>query len=181
MILYELRCSGDHAFEAWFKSSAAYDEQAGAGAVICPVCGDNAVRKAPMAPRIAKGRGASRDGRRVPDAGESRDAADAPAQAPEGAGDAPAAAPGADAGAAAGRYAHARSAGMRQALAELRRRVEETCDYVGPRFAEEARRIHSGEADERNIYGEATDAEAEALADEGIEIGKIPWLPRTDS
>ena len=153
MILYELRCSGDHAFEAWFRDSTAYDEQAGAGAIACPVCGDAAVRKAPMAPRIAKGRG---------DAG----------------GDA--GGPGGDAGATR-KYAHAQSPGMRKALAEMRREVEENCDYVGEEFAEEARKIHYGEAGERNIYGEATDDEAQELTDEGIKVGKIPWLPRTDS
>lgn len=166
MILYRLRCSGDHVFEAWFKDSATYDEQAASGAVACPDCGDTAVAKAPMAPRIAKGRGA-------PAHAAPREAGGDEANA--GAGAAP------NAGRPARTYAHARSAEMRRALAELRRKVEETCDYVGPEFAEEARKIHYGEADGRNIYGEATDDEAAELVDEGIRVGKIPWLQRTDS
>ena len=48
---------------------------------------------------------------------------------------------------------------MRKALTEMRRQIENHCDYVGPRFAEEARRIHYGETDPRGIYGEATDNE----------------------
>ena len=146
MIVYELRCSGDHAFEAWFRDSTAFDEQAAEGAIVCPDCGDTAVRKAPMAPRIAKGRGKA--------GGE---------------------------GGATRTYAHAKSAETRRALAELRRQVEESCDYVGDAFAEEARKIHYGETDGHNIYGEATDDEARELTDEGIRVGKIPWLPRTDS
>jgi len=70
--------------------------------------------------------------------------------------------------------------GMMQALRELRRHVEANCDYVGERFAEEARRIHYGESDRRNIYGEASDEEARALDDEGIEFKRIPWVPRHD-
>lgn len=66
-------------------------------------------------------------------------------------------------------------------LAEVRRKVEETCDYVGPRFAEEARRIHYGEATARNIYGETSSDEAEQLRDEGVDFHRIPWLPSTDS
>jgi hypothetical protein len=70
---------------------------------------------------------------------------------------------------------------VRAALTKLRQEVETHCDYVGNEFAEEARRIHHGEAAPRGIYGESTADEAEALADEGIDIARIPWVPRTDS
>lgn len=69
---------------------------------------------------------------------------------------------------------------MMQALRELRRHVEANCDYVGDQFPAEARRIHYGESDRRNIYGEATEEEARALDDEGIEFRRIPWVPRHD-
>src|SRR5437660_11563040 len=69
---------------------------------------------------------------------------------------------------------------MRAALVELRRQVEANCDYVGERFAGEARRIHYGEADPHAIYGEASTEESRALADEGIEFGRIPWI-QTDA
>jgi hypothetical protein len=65
-------------------------------------------------------------------------------------------------------------------LQRMRAEVEKNCDYVGPAFAEEARRIHRGESDKRGIYGETTGDEAEALASEGIEVSSIPWVPRAD-
>ena len=70
---------------------------------------------------------------------------------------------------------------LRAALFELRRQVEANCDYVGNRFAEEARRIHYGEVDARGIYGEASEAESRELADEGISIRRIPWIAPSDS
>jgi hypothetical protein len=70
---------------------------------------------------------------------------------------------------------------MRAALIELRRQVETNCDYVGERFAEEARKIHYREVDPHGIYGEATAEESQELADEGIECGRIPWVPTTDA
>ena len=72
-------------------------------------------------------------------------------------------------------------ADMKRELQELRAKVESNCDYVGPKFAEEARRIHHGEVAHRDIYGEATDEEAKELTDEGVEFARIPWLPRHDS
>lgn len=74
-----------------------------------------------------------------------------------------------------------RAARMVRALREVRDHVEKTFDHVGPRFAEEARKIHYGEVEKRNIYGDATPEESRSLEDEGIEVGRIPWLPRHDS
>ena len=65
---------------------------------------------------------------------------------------------------------------MRQALGELKKSVEENCDYVGERFPEEARKIHYGETQARAIYGEATADEAKELAEEGVGFQAIPWL-----
>jgi hypothetical protein len=70
---------------------------------------------------------------------------------------------------------------VRALLHRIRDEVERNADYVGPEFVDEARRIHNGESDARAIYGEASEADAEALADDGIEIARIPWLPRADS
>jgi hypothetical protein len=61
MILFELRCSNDHQFEAWFRDGATYDAQVNAGEIACPVCGDCKVEKAIMAPRLAKRTGAALD------------------------------------------------------------------------------------------------------------------------
>jgi len=70
---------------------------------------------------------------------------------------------------------------LRHRVETLRAHVEKTCDYVGPAFAEEARKIHYGESARRDIYGETSDAEAHALAEEGIAFARIPWPRRTDS
>ena len=70
---------------------------------------------------------------------------------------------------------------MRQMLVQLRQQVEQNCDYVGPQFAEEARKIHYGEVDPRAIYGEASDTESQELADEGIKFGRIPWVASSDA
>lgn len=60
MIVFDLKCGGGHVFEAWFGSSAAYEEQRAQGLVQCPVCGDGEVAKAVMAPNVgAKGNQAS--------------------------------------------------------------------------------------------------------------------------
>jgi hypothetical protein len=70
---------------------------------------------------------------------------------------------------------------IRKQLMELRSKIEANCDYVGDKFAEEARRIHYGETERRDIYGEASDDEAKELHDEGVEFARVPWLPRQDS
>jgi hypothetical protein len=63
------------------------------------------------------------------------------------------------------------------ALVELSRKMRENADYVGDKFAEEARKIHFGEADPRGIYGEATSDEAQALIEDGVEFLPLPALP----
>ena len=136
MILFALRCSAGHEFEAWFRDGDGFTAQQEAGEISCPQCGETQVEKALMAPNI----------------GRSRDKA--PALSP---------------------------AQMRAALVELRRQVETNCDYVGERFAEEARRIHYREVDPHGIYGEATSEESRELAEEGISFGRIPWIPTTDA
>ena len=67
---------------------------------------------------------------------------------------------------------------VKKALLEVRKAVEETSDYVGPEFAEEARKMHYGETEQRNIYGEASDDEAKDLADEGVPVSRIPWVEK---
>jgi hypothetical protein len=75
----------------------------------------------------------------------------------------------------------AMSAKLQKELGELRAKVEANCDYVGEKFAEEARKIHYGETDPRSIYGETSKEEAHELVEEGVEFARIPWLPRHDS
>ncbi len=77
--------------------------------------------------------------------------------------------------------AHVQATELRKAVENLQKEVAENCDYVGDKFADEARKIHYKEADARNIYGETSDDEAQSLEEEGIEFARIPWLPRTNS
>jgi len=70
-----------------------------------------------------------------------------------------------------------RLAQLMQMVREMRKHVEENAEYVGDRFAEEARKIHYEEADLRGIYGEASPDEAKALIEEGIAVHPIPRLP----
>ena len=70
-----------------------------------------------------------------------------------------------------------RAAALAEMLRQMRRHVEENAENVGPRFPEEARKIHYGETDARGIYGQASRDEVEALLDEGIEVHALPVLP----
>ncbi len=62
------------------------------------------------------------------------------------------------------------------AIAQIRKQVEENCEHVGTKFAEEARKIHYGETEKRGIYGEASLKETAELIDEGIDVQALPWL-----
>ncbi|MQX36540.1 DUF1178 family protein [Roseospira navarrensis] len=175
MILYALRCDGGHTFEAWFRDAAAYDRQAEAGAVTCPVCESRGVEKAIMAPRLARHHGA----RSEPSASPPVPDASGPAES------LPAGSDSADAGPEQAPVPLTGSPGDGSEpaadLRALRAFVERTCDDVGDRFAEEARRIHYGETDPRAIRGEATADEAESLRDEGIAFASLPWSRRTNA
>ena len=136
MIQYSLHCAKGHQYDAWFKSAAAYDEQAARGIVTCAVCGDAEVSKAPMAPAVAR-----TDGERI-----------------------------------ALSSAHPDAQKFREMLREYRAKVTSQADYVGDKFAEEARKIHFEEVEARGIYGEATRDEVVALVEEGIDFLPLPDL-----
>jgi hypothetical protein len=74
----------------------------------------------------------------------------------------------------AGKSAPAEMRKMTQFMTGLRKYVTENAEYVGPRFAEEARKIHYGETDDRHIYGEATLKEAKELTEEGVDVAPLP-------
>lgn len=78
------------------------------------------------------------------------------------------------------KIALAMSAQQREALAQLKalsEKIRENADYVGDKFADEARKIHFGETDARGIYGEATLDEAKSLAEDGVDFMPIPVFP----
>jgi len=70
---------------------------------------------------------------------------------------------------------------VKEFVLNLRKKVEETSEYVGERFPTEARAIHYGDAEERQIYGEATLKDAHDLIEEGIPVAPLPSVPRADS
>jgi hypothetical protein len=156
MIRYALACDNGHEFESWFPSSASYDTQAARGLVECPFCGSAKVGKQLMAPSL---------GRAV-----SAGPAEAPAPEPT-AGEPPPAPPQPVALLSEPEQA------MRAMLRAVREHVTKTADYVGPSFADEARKMHYGETPHRSIYGEANAVETRALLDEGIEIHPLPMAP----
>ena len=173
MIHYQLRCSHEHQFDGWFKDSAGFDQQAASGLVGCPECGDTKIERALMTPAVP------RKGRRPTAPAEAAPAETSPAKAPS-ASTGPAAPPGTAIATRPGPGAAPVPAQLVAMLQRMRAEVEKNCDYVGEQFADEARKIHQGESDRRAIYGEATEEQAEALAEEGIDVSRIPWVPRAD-
>lgn len=166
MIHYQLQCDRGHGFDGWFKDSNSFEQQAELGLIACPNCNSLAVTRALMAPALAR---SARHG-------QEPAVSPAPQPAPENPATPPASAP--PQSAVAGLAIPDQ---LRALLQRARAEVEKNCDYVGPDFAEEARRIHYGEAQARGIYGETTPSEAEALSEEGVAFGVLPWLQRSDS
>jgi hypothetical protein len=156
MIVFDLRCAQAHVFEAWFGSSVDYDEQRERGLVACPLCGDTAVEKAVMAPAVAP-KGNQRRAPALPEPAPTAPSSPLAAHPPEVV------------------------KAMLAALAEVQAKVEANCDYVGDRFADEARAIHHGETESRGIYGEATPEQAAALRDEGIDVAPLPFRPKRNA
>lgn len=148
MIQYSLKCTNRHQFDSWFQNAAAFDKLRQAGMVTCAVCGSCDVEKAIMAPRVRPSRSAAT----TPQLAEK---APAPAETPLSAPASPA----------------------EQALAELKKQVEENSDYVGKKFAEEARAIQTGDAPDRAIYGEANAEEAKSLIEDGVPVVPLPFRP----
>ncbi len=167
MIHYQLRCNAEHAFDGWFKDSTSFERQAKRGLLECPFCGSADVERALMAPALRRGGSASE--------------ITLPAEIPAGVIEhspppVPAPPPALPMAIEGGKMPDQ----VRAALQRLRAEVEKTCDYVGSAFADEARKIHHGESDRRGIYGETTQEQAETLAEEGIEVARVPWISRAD-
>ena len=156
MIRYTLACERQHSFESWFQNSAAYDKQAKRGLVTCPMCDSSQSRKGDHGAAAGAHRCAGAAATGADPAG--RDRAGAPAKTPVA-------------------IMSSQERELRQKLKELRDHVTKNANYVGPKFPEEARKIHYGETEHRSIYGEASPDEAKALHEEGIEFHPLPILP----
>ncbi len=73
---------------------------------------------------------------------------------------------------------HEPASDVEKAMIELRKKVEETSDYVGDSFAQEARAMHLGEKPERSIYGEARLDQAKELIEDGVPLMPLPFKPK---
>ena len=173
MIKYKLICDLAHEFEGWFQTGAAFDVQNEAGLVTCPVCDSVKVRRALMTPNLASPKSRRDDVSRLP--------------ATENANQAGTIGPFAHAASAQTESAHFAAlkpdpsqAALGEAIAHLRqiqRKIKSECRDVGIDFATEVRKMHYGDSEPENIYGHSSAEERESLADEGIDIVTLPWLP----
>jgi len=148
VIVYNLHCGKGHSFEGWFSNIAAFDLQQAEGKLLCPLCDSRSVAKAPMAPALSAKIGENKRAARI-----SVETKPAPVPVVNGTDE---------------------LRKMRQFMTGLRKYVEQNAEYVGPKFPEEARKIHYGEREERHIYGEASLDEAADLVEEGIDVTPLP-------
>lgn len=157
MIVFDLECrSGGHRFEGWFGSSDDFAQQQTRGLVTCPVCGGSDVGKAVMAPNLGrKGNQLS-----VSSPRPSKEPASGPVTN-------------------SGPVIPPEAIAMFRAIAEAQTEALKSSRWVGDTFAETARAIHYGEQDAEPIHGQATQSQAQDLAEEGIDIAPvlIPIVP----
>ena len=166
MIQYSLICKNQHRFDAWFKSASVFDEQVAHEVVTCPICATCKVNKALMAPAVSLGERQ----RRVQ--GEQFLSVSTPSQASREPGNSEKSHTKVSLSAG-----HPDQAKLARALRTLRDQITSNADYVGDKFALEARKIHECEVEPHGIYGEATIEEAASLLEDGIEFMPLPTLP----
>lgn len=153
MKVLDLVCAQGHAFEGWFGSAQDYADQQGRGLLTCPVCSEARVTRRPSAPRL-----------NLSTSRRETEGAASPAVAP-----------------AASPTPSDPAQALQRALVQVVQDVLRRTENVGERFAEEARRIHYGEAQARNIRGQATPEQRAELQDEGIEVLTLPVLSEEPS
>ncbi|SHN00632.1 DUF1178 family protein [Roseibium suaedae] len=176
MIRYSLMCELAHEFEGWFRNSGDFDKQCALRLVTCPHCGSGDIHKRLMAPSVSTSR--AKEARKQEAAGPVSEAAPAVSESSS----APAPVVSAETAVAVQQASAMLAANpayreMLESLKTIRRKVIESSENVGSNFAEEARKIHYGEAEERNIYGQTSPQDARDLLDEGISVLPLPELP----
>ena len=166
MKVLDLQCARQHSFEGWFASEQDFQSQLARGLVACPMCADKGIQKMPSATRLNLG------GHQASSASSDQAvrAARSIAPAPVPQENAPAAT---TTDSAAGFGAGANIAEQAAFLKALRHIIANTED-VGGRFADEARRMHYGDAETRSIRGQTSPREAVELLEEGIDIMPLP-------
>jgi hypothetical protein len=151
MVIYNLVCRKKHSFEGWFPNFEEYQKQADKKQISCPTCGSKKVEKVPHACAVHVKKQEPAPPKK--ERSEAETAAPAAALSP---------------------------AEFKEMLIRVHHYVNENFKDVGPRFAEEARQIHNGKADERPIHGTATVEETKELSAEGIPVVALP-KPELDS
>ena len=149
MINYSLICKKEHKFEGWFRTSEDYEEQARKGLVSCPTCHDKEISKALMAPAVKSSKKLNKG---TADKNIKNTYQDTEYKAIAGENE------------------------IKSILRNMKKYIENNCENMGENFANEARLISKGDAEERGIYGKVSNKEAEELLDEGIEINAIPRI-----
>ena len=175
MKVLDLECAQHHVFEGWFGSEDDYQSQSARGLLTCPMCGDASVTKKLSAPRLnlnttrgereaasTASQAASTNASPVADASASALAATEPSA------NAVPALPSLQ------EVANLEPAQLQAALLKMVRHVVANTEDVGDSFPEEARKMHYGETQSRNIRGHATREETEELIDEGIAVMPLP-------
>ncbi len=174
MKVLDLQCGQHHVFEGWFGSEDDYQSQLARGLLTCPMCGDAQITKKLSAPRLnlntARGeRDASPVAKQAPSANAKHVADDAavPLSADASGSHTPALP-------SLQEVANLEPAQLQAALLKMVRHVVANTEDVGDSFPEEARKMHYGETEARNIRGHATPKETEELIDEGIAVMPLP-------
>ncbi|MDE2403959.1 MAG: DUF1178 family protein [Sphingomonadales bacterium] len=149
MIVYELEChASGHRFEGWFASSEDFSRQQEGGLLSCPMCGSADVAKALQAPRLTR-KGNQKGEARVPATAPALQAMTAPAPLPP------------------------QMVAMLRAAAKVQAEALKSSQWVGDRFAEDARAMHYGDKEHAAIHGRASGEEVKALIEEGVEIAPV--------
>ena len=161
MKVLDLQCRQAHVFEGWFASEEDFQDQLQRGLVQCPLCGDDHIEKRLSAPRLNLGARAPASDQELSQRSSRAASSDShPA--------------GSTAPSAASTTARGLPPELQVAWLELARKVVANTEDVGERFADEARRMHHGEVQERAIRGQATREEAVQLLEEGIAVMPLP-------
>lgn len=145
MKVFNLQCEQGHGFEGWFGSEDDYQSQTQRGLLSCPLCETHVVQRLPSAPRLSLGHHTAPETKAVA----------APAAAPS-------------------KPVSPEHQKVQELWMQAVRHVLANTEDVGPKFADEARRIHYGETAHRNIRGQTTPDEIQALNEEGVDVFSMP-------
>lgn len=164
MKVLDLQCQHAHSFEGWFGSEDDFQSQLARGLVECPMCGDAVITKKLSAPRLNLS-----GSRQVVVAQEAGDCVADGAVSTSEASQVPSKDP--------VLQAMLQDPQFQAAYLHMARKIMANTEDVGTQFAQEARKIHYGEAKERGIRGQASHDERMELLDEGIDVMPLP-LPK---